>query len=29
LITDDPQGFRLPPGLLKVFSGRFETFLLP
>jgi LmbE family N-acetylglucosaminyl deacetylase len=29
LITDDPSGFRLPPELLKVFAGRFETFLLP
>jgi hypothetical protein len=29
LITDDPSGFRLPPELLKVITGRFETFLLP
>ena len=28
LITDDPDGFRLPPELLSVFDGRFETFLL-
>lgn len=27
LITDDPDGFRLPPELLSVFDGRFETFL--
>jgi LmbE family N-acetylglucosaminyl deacetylase len=29
LITDDPSGFRLPPELLRVLTGRFETFLLP
>jgi len=29
LITDDPSGFRLPVDLLRVFAGRFETFLLP
>jgi LmbE family N-acetylglucosaminyl deacetylase len=29
LITDDPSGFRLPLELLRAFSGRFETFLLP
>jgi LmbE family N-acetylglucosaminyl deacetylase len=29
LITDDPSGFRLPPGLLQVFTRNFETFLLP
>jgi LmbE family N-acetylglucosaminyl deacetylase len=27
LITDDPTGFRLPPGLLSVFDSPFETFL--
>lgn len=29
LITDDPTGFQLPPGLLSVFDQPFETFLLP
>jgi LmbE family N-acetylglucosaminyl deacetylase len=29
LITDDPSGFRLPPGLLRLFTRNFETFLLP
>ena len=29
LITDDPSGFQLPADLLKVFTGHFETFLLP
>jgi LmbE family N-acetylglucosaminyl deacetylase len=29
LITDDPSGFRLPPELLTVFKGKFETFLRP
>jgi LmbE family N-acetylglucosaminyl deacetylase len=29
LIIDDPNGFRLPPGLLTAVTGRFETFLLP
>jgi LmbE family N-acetylglucosaminyl deacetylase len=29
LINDDPSGFRLPPGLLRAFAYRFETFLLP
>jgi LmbE family N-acetylglucosaminyl deacetylase len=29
LITDDPGGFRLPPGLLSVFDAPFETFLQP
>jgi LmbE family N-acetylglucosaminyl deacetylase len=29
LITDDPSGFRLPPELLRAFTGNFETFLLP
>jgi LmbE family N-acetylglucosaminyl deacetylase len=29
LITDDPEGFRLPPELLTVFDQTFETFLLP
>jgi LmbE family N-acetylglucosaminyl deacetylase len=28
LITDDPDGFRLPAGLLSVFEAPFETFLL-
>jgi LmbE family N-acetylglucosaminyl deacetylase len=27
LITDDPDGFQLPPELLSVFDGPFETFL--
>jgi LmbE family N-acetylglucosaminyl deacetylase len=27
LITDDPTGFRLPPELLSLLQGRFETFL--
>lgn len=27
LISDDPNGFRLPPELLSVFDSRFETFL--
>jgi LmbE family N-acetylglucosaminyl deacetylase len=27
LITDDPTGFRLPPGLLAVFDRPYETFL--
>lgn len=27
LINDDPQGFRLPQGLLEIFSRPFETFL--
>lgn len=27
LINDDPTGFRLPPELLSVFQGRFETFI--
>jgi LmbE family N-acetylglucosaminyl deacetylase len=27
LITDDPSGFQLPPALLSVFDGPFETFL--
>jgi LmbE family N-acetylglucosaminyl deacetylase len=27
LITDDPTGFQLPPGLLAVFDAPFETFL--
>ena len=29
LITDDPDGFRLPPELLSVFDTQYETFLLP
>jgi LmbE family N-acetylglucosaminyl deacetylase len=29
LITDDPDGFKLPPALLSVFDAPFETFLLP
>jgi LmbE family N-acetylglucosaminyl deacetylase len=29
LITDDPEGFRLPPGLLSVFEVPFETFAVP
>ena len=29
LISDDPDGFRLPPELLSVFEAPFETFLLP
>ena len=29
LITDDPDGFRLPPGLLSVFDTPFETFIEP
>jgi hypothetical protein len=29
LITDDPDGFRLPPELLSVFDTPFETFLTP
>lgn len=29
LITDDPNGFRLPPGLLSVFDTPFETFIQP
>jgi LmbE family N-acetylglucosaminyl deacetylase len=29
LITDSPQGFRLPPALLSVFDQPFETFLDP
>ena len=28
LITDDPDGFRLPPALLSVFEAPFEVFLL-
>lgn len=29
LITDDPDGFQLPPALLSVFDTPFETFLHP
>ncbi|MBB2155780.1 PIG-L family deacetylase [Gluconacetobacter diazotrophicus] len=29
LITDDPQGFQLPPDLLSAFETAFETFLMP
>jgi LmbE family N-acetylglucosaminyl deacetylase len=29
LITDDPTGFQLPPDLLSVFDGPFETFIQP
>ena len=29
LISDDPTGFRLPPGLLAVFDRPFETFIRP
>ena len=29
LITDDPDGFRLPPALLSVFDAAFETFIEP
>lgn len=29
LITDDPEGFRLPDGLLSVFELPFETFVAP
>jgi LmbE family N-acetylglucosaminyl deacetylase len=29
LITDDPNGFVLPDGLLAVFESRYETFLTP
>jgi LmbE family N-acetylglucosaminyl deacetylase len=29
LITDDPEGFRLPAGLLSVFEVPFETFVVP
>jgi LmbE family N-acetylglucosaminyl deacetylase len=29
LITDDPEGFRLPAGLLSVFELPFETFVVP
>jgi LmbE family N-acetylglucosaminyl deacetylase len=29
LITDDPDGFRLPAGLLSVFEVPFETFVVP
>jgi LmbE family N-acetylglucosaminyl deacetylase len=29
LITDDPSGFHLPPGLLQMSTRNFETFLLP
>jgi LmbE family N-acetylglucosaminyl deacetylase len=29
LITDDPDGFRLPHGLLKVFDSAYETFIQP
>jgi LmbE family N-acetylglucosaminyl deacetylase len=29
LITDDPEGFRLPAGLLSVFEEPFETFVVP
>jgi LmbE family N-acetylglucosaminyl deacetylase len=29
LITDDPEGFRLPPDLLSAFETAFETFLFP
>jgi hypothetical protein len=29
LITDDPEGFRLPAGLLSVFEVPFETFVSP
>ena len=29
LIDDDPQGFRLPPGLLTAFSRPYETFVMP
>jgi LmbE family N-acetylglucosaminyl deacetylase len=29
LITDDPEGFRLPAGLLSVFDVPFETFIVP
>ena len=29
LISDDPSGFRLPPGLLSVFDTPFETFIQP
>ena len=28
LITDDPQGFRLPDGLLATFDQPFETFVM-
>lgn len=29
LITDDPEGFRLPSALLAAFEGPFETFIAP
>lgn len=29
LISDDPDGFRLPPELLAIFARPFETFILP
>ena len=29
LVTDDPDGFQLPPALLDVFRQPFETFLVP
>jgi LmbE family N-acetylglucosaminyl deacetylase len=29
LITDDPEGFRLPAGLLSIFEVPFETFVVP